>query len=343
MRQRRVAPQSRITTPTTMSRASAFLIVAATWVSALLAFGDASILPAPAGATTTSPALVALGRDLFFDTALSTDGKVACASCHRPEHAFADPRPVSFGVGNARGTRNAPSLINRAYGRRFFWDGRADTLEQQAAGPLTHPAEMALTQDEAVAKVVANSRYQQAFQELFGEAAPTFAHITQAIAAYERALIAPSPYHRWLLRKQPLPEAAERGRELFFGRARCHLCHSGLHLTTEEFLSVGAGAGEGAQDGGRFEVTMRREDWRMFKTPSLTNVAQTAPYMHDGSITSLAEVVDFYDRGGDIAENKDYRILPLGLSVEEKQDLLAFLDALSTDPLPPGLLRQAKP
>ncbi|MCW5965559.1 MAG: hypothetical protein KIT83_16095 [Bryobacterales bacterium] len=320
-----------------MSSSRAFLLVAAL-LCAVLAFGDESILPPPRGASAVAPQLVELGRDLFFDTALSADGTVACASCHRPEHAFADPRPVSLGVGNAKGTRNAPSLINRAYGRRFFWDGRADTLEQQAAGPLTHPVEMALTEEETVARVVANPRYRQAFQRNFGEDAPTFAQITQAIATYERALVSPSPYHRWLLRKQPLPEDAERGRLLFFGKARCHLCHNGLHLTTEEFLSVGAGAGEGSQDGGRFEVTMRREDWRLFKTPSLINVARTAPYMHDGSMATLSDVVDFCNRGGDIAENKDYRIVPLGLLAEEKRDLLAFLDALTTNPLPQSLL-----
>ncbi len=325
-----------------MSRARLLLPLVAALLCAVLAFGDASILPVPRGANAFSPEVVELGRDLFFDTALSADGKVACASCHRPEHAFADPRPVSLGVGDARGARNAPSLINRAYGRRFFWDGRADTLEQQATGPLTHPSEMALTQEEAVAKVAANPRYRQVFQQHFGEAAPSFEHITQAIATYERALVSPSPYHRWLLRKQPLPDEAERGRVLFFGTARCHLCHNGLHLTTEEFLSVGAGAGKGAQDGGRFESTMRREDWRLFKTPSLINVARTAPYMHDGSIATLAEVVDFYDRGGEIAENKDYRILPLGLSAQEKQDLLAFLGALSTDPLPQHLLEPSR-
>lgn len=318
-------------------------VLLAAGLAVVLAFADASVLPPPAGAGGSADAeLVALGRDLFFDETLSADGKVSCGSCHRPEHAFADPRVVSLGVGNQRGTRNAPSLINRAYGRRFFWDGRAETLEQQAAGPLTHPTEMGLSPQEVVDKVGANPRYREAFQSHFGEPAVTFQQVTRAIAAYERALVAPSAYHRWLLRKEALGTEAERGRVLFFGKARCHLCHSGMHLATEEFLSVGAGVGGGAQDGGRFEVTMRREDWRLFKTPSLTNVARTAPYMHDGSMATLAEVVDFYDRGGDIAENKDYRVIPLGLTSQEKQDLLAFLQALNTEPLPAALLKPPK-
>ncbi|MCU0229177.1 MAG: hypothetical protein MUF01_16220 [Bryobacterales bacterium] len=323
----------------TMKRARVAVLLAGC-LAAVLAFADGSILPPPPGAgATANAALVELGRDLFFDEALSADGRVSCASCHRPEHAFADPRPVSLGVANQRGTRNAPSIINRAYGRRFFWDGRAQTLEQQAEGPLTHPAEMGLSPRQAVATVAANPRYREAFQSHFGAQSPTFAQVTQALAAYERALVSPSPFHRWLLRKQPLTDDVERGRVLFFGKARCHLCHSGMHLTTEEFLSVGAGAGHGAQDGGRFDITMRPEDWRLFKTPSLTNVARTAPYMHDGSLATLAEVVDFYDRGGDIAENKDYRVIPLALTSHEKRDLLAFLNALTTDPLPAHLLK----
>jgi cytochrome c peroxidase len=295
----------------------------------------APLLPAPPGKQGDTPALVALGEKLFFDRGLSKDGTVACATCHRPEHAFADPRPVSRGVGGAAGTRNAPSLINRAYGRRFFWDGRADTLERQAAGPLTHPAEMGLQPAEAVAYVVRNADYLPLWRDAFGEPSrASFAQITRAIAAYERTLVAPSAFHRWLLRKEPLPEAAERGRVLFFGKARCNLCHSGLMLSTEEFLNVGAGKGAGESDGGRFEVTMRREDWRLFKVPSLMNVARTAPYMHDGSIPSLEEVIAFYDRGGDIAESKDYRVIPLHLDDREKADLLAFLRSLDTDPLP---------
>jgi cytochrome c peroxidase len=308
-------------------------------MSAGLCTADAPVLPAPKRVAEDSPQRVDLGRRLFFDTRLSKDGTVACASCHRPEHAFADPRPVSLGVNGAKGTRNAPSVINRAYGRRFFWDGRADTLEQQAAGPITNPTEMGLTEQEAVSRVAADPDYQAAFRALQGDRPVRFTDITGAIAAYERALVAPTPFHRWLARKEPLPEAAERGREIFFGKARCHLCHSGLMLTTEEFLSAGAGAGDGEADGGRFEVTMRREDWRLFKVPSLVNVARTAPYMHDGSIATLAEVIDFYDRGGEIAENKDYRIIPLSLTDTEKRDLLAFLEALNTEPLPAQLLR----
>lgn len=307
---------------------------------ALLPAAEAPLLPAPPGSKDDTPALVALGRKLFFDPGLSRDGTVACATCHRPEHAFADPRPVSLGVGGAKGTRNAPSLINRAYGRRFFWDGRAETLEQQAAGPLTHPAEMGLREAEAVAYVLGSGEYRPLWQEAYGDLSrASFPQITRAIAAYERTLVAPSAFHSWLLRKEPLPEAAERGRILFFGKARCHLCHSGMHLTTEEFLSVGAGAGHGAQDGGRFDATMRREDWRLFKVPSLTNVARTAPYMHDGSIGTLEEVIDFYDRGGDIAENKDYRVISLGLTSDEKAALLAFLESLSTEPLPSHQLK----
>lgn len=295
---------------------------------------DVPLLPAVPGAERDTPAVVALGKKLFFDRGLSKDGKVACASCHRPEHAFADPRPVSEGVGGAKGTRNAPSLINRDFGRRFFWDGRAETLEQQAAGPLLNPKEMGLRKDEAVAYVRGNGEYGALWRDAYGaESEVSFEGITRAIAAYERTLVSASRFHRWLAGRGSLTEEEERGRILFFGKARCNLCHRGMHLTTEEFLSVGAGKGEGREDGGRFEVTMRREDWRLFKAPSLNNVSRTSPYMHDGSLRTLEEVIDFYDRGGDIAESKDYRVIPLGLSDGEKRDLLAFLRSLDTEPL----------
>jgi cytochrome c peroxidase len=297
------------------------------------AASDVPLLPPAPGQERDRPAVVALGKKLFFDQGLSKDGKVACASCHRPEYAFADPRPVSEGVGGAKGTRNAPSLINRAYGKRFFWDGRAETLEQQAAGPLRNPKEMGLREEEAEAYVRGSGEYGLLWREAYGaDTKVSFEGITRAIAAYERTLVSPSRFHRWLAGRESLTEAEERGRILFFGKARCSLCHQGIHLTSEEFLSVGAGKGQGQEDGGRFEVTMRREDWRLFKAPSLNNVSRTAPYMHDGSLRTLEEVIDFYDRGGDIAESKDYRVIPLGLSDGEKRDLQAFLGSLDTDP-----------
>ncbi len=282
-------------------------------------------------AGTTEEALVALGRRLFFDPRLSADGTVSCASCHRPEHGFSDPRPVSIGAGGKPGRRNAPSVLNRDRPRRFFWDGRASSLEEQALGPLFSPVEMGNTPEMLLERLANLAEYRPLFEAAFGSPEPAVERITRALAAYERSLARrDSPWDLWAAGdKGALGEQAERGRLLFFGKAHCHLCHSGPDFTNNDFVNVGAGRAQ-LPDPGRFELTHQPGDWKLFLTPSLREVARTAPYMHDGSLATLEEVIEFYNRGGGPSENKDYRIVPLHLTDQEKSDLLAFLRALSS-------------
>lgn len=283
-----------------------------------------------AGLSAASPQ-AELGRILFFDQRLSSDGTVSCASCHQPEHAFADPRPVSLGVHQRKGVRNAPTVLNKDRARRFFWDGRAASLEEQARGPLLHPNEMGNDRGHLEARLAQIPEYRPLFEKAFGPGPVTLERITQAIAAYERTLARrDSPFDRWVQGdKSALTPLQEKGRDLFFGKAACSQCHSGADFTNEDFANVGAGK-EDPPDEGRRAVTWRASDWRLFKIPSLREVARTAPYMHDGSLKTLEEVVDFYDRGGEVVENKDYRIRPLNLSAAEKPALIAFLQALSS-------------
>lgn len=310
------------------------------WWGALFAsVGLAAEPPAPPAGLTPpkwpagnpfSPAKAELGRLLFFDARLSADHSIACASCHRPEHAFADPRPVSVGVGGRKGARNAPTVLNRVFASRQFWDGRADSLEAQAAGPLLNLLEMANTEADLVQRLSAIKGYGPLFQQAFGDPEITLARITQAIATFERTLLSgDSPFDRFQAGDQAaLSPPARRGKDLFFGRAQCALCHSGRNFTNEDFVNISAGRSN-PPDEGRFGVTFAKADWRLFKVPTLRDIALTAPYFHDGSAATLEEVIDFYDQGGVVAENKDYRIRPLRLSPAEKRDLIEFLRALT--------------
>lgn len=272
-----------------------------------------------------------LGRLLFFDQRLSADGTVSCASCHQPAHGFADPRPRSQGIGGRLGQRNAPTILNKDRARRLFWDGRADSLEQQVSGPLLHPDEMGNSVAALESRLAAIAEYAPLFRAAFGDPKPAIDRVAKAIAAYERSLARrDSPFDRYRSGDQSaLSETQELGRALFFGKAGCSQCHIGPEFTSEEFVNVGAGR-EVPPDEGRRGVTWKGSDWRLFRVPSLREVARTAPYMHDGSLRTLEEVVDFYDRGGEVAENKDYRVRPLNLSATEKPHLVAFLGALTS-------------
>jgi cytochrome c peroxidase len=290
----------------------------------------AAMSPGLAAAAASADA-VELGRLLFFDKRLSSDGSVSCASCHSPDHGFADPRPRSEGVGGRKGARNAPTVLNKDRARRLFWDGRAASLEEQARGPLLHPDEMGNQKPELERRLSAIPEYEAFFLKAFGDKGVTLDRITRAIADYERSLVRrDSPFDRYLAGDHTaLTPSQERGRALFFGKAGCTQCHLGPELTSDDFANVGAGR-EQPPDEGRRAITWRGSDWRLFKIPSLREVARTAPYMHDGSLRTLEEVVDFYDRGGEVVENKDYRVRPLQLSAAEKSDLVAFLHALTS-------------
>lgn len=273
----------------------------------------------------------ALGRRLFYDTRLSRTAEIACASCHLQSHGFADPSAVSTGVEGRRGTRNAPSLVNLAWSRSFFWDGRAPTLEDQAGQPIENPLEMDLTLDEAVHRVTADATYQRAFAVAYGSP-PSADTLRKALASFVRTLVSSgSPYDRHLAGDdRAYTAAAARGEALFFGeKGECFHCHVVGRLTNEGFFNNGTFVEGG--DPGRKAITGRTGDLGKFKVPGLRNVAVSAPYMHDGSVATLRDVLRQYEAGGRGHPTTDPQIRPLTLTATESEDLLAFLEALTDD------------
>lgn len=272
-----------------------------------------------------------LGKLLYFDKRLSADGSVACANCHHPKFAFGDGLAVSTGIKGQKGGRSAPTIFNRAYSLAQFWDGRAATLEEQAKGPMANPIEMGNTHEALVTKLNQFPGYKKLFKEAFGTEDFNIDHVAKALATFERTVLSGnSPYDRWKAgNKKALTEAQVRGKNLFFGKARCDACHEGINFTTNAYHNLGVGTDKPRPDEGRFVVTKNPSEWGAFKTPTLREVERTAPYMHDGSIATLEEVVEFYDKGGIPNKNLDSTIRPLKLTPQEKSELVAFLRSLS--------------
>jgi cytochrome c peroxidase len=288
------------------------------------AAGDLHLPP-----THVTNSLAALGEKLFADAGLSGNGSISCATCHRPAAAFSDDKPFSQGVGGARTRRNTPIIANRIFAREQFWDGRASSLEQQVLGPLLSPTEMAGDPAAIVKYLSGHPYYKRAFVDVFGRS-PNLEDVASAIATFERTLfLSDSPFDRfeWGGDLDAISEAAIRGMGLFRGKARCSMCHAGPHLTDELYHDIGLPR---SSDYGRRDVTGSPEDSHKFKTPTLRSVAVTAPYMHDGSIATLPEVIAFYNRGGTPGAHKDKEIQPLRLTSQEERDLLAFLLALTS-------------
>lgn len=309
---------------------------------------------------------VALGKKLYFDKRLSADGTVSCASCHDPLHGFADGKSVATGIRGQAGARNSPTVLYAGFSEVQFWDGRAPTLEEQAKQPLINPVEMGQPSHDAVVKAVASiGEYPPLFQQAFGSPEITIDRIAQAIASFERTL-APfsSPFDRFLAGdKTALSDSAKRGFQLFQGKARCVTCHefntSFPYFTDNKFHNIGVAmkgnfeqlAREaqaiqarrdkeaesslahkpGVEALGRWIVTREPKDIGAFKTPGLRNVALTAPYMHDGSLKTLEEVMDFYNRGGEPNPNLDGGMRPLNLTKEEIADIIEFMRSLTDD------------
>jgi len=277
---------------------------------------------------------IALGKLLYFDKRLSKNMTVSCASCHNPFHGFTDPARTSAGVAQQLGRRNSPTVINRLFSADQFWDGRAKDLEAQAHGPLTNPVEMAMSAEgDVVERVQQVKGYAPLFAKAFGDPAIDMTRIARAIAAYERTVVSgDSPYDRFQAGDHDaLSASAVRGLALFNGKANCKACHAGFNFTDENYNDIGVGQDKPTPDAGRYEVTKKDEDRGKFKTPTLRNVSETAPYMHDGSEATLAGVIDFYDRGGIGNPNLSKEIKPLHLTASEKRDLVAFLQALTGD------------
>ncbi|WP_276133886.1 cytochrome-c peroxidase [Polluticoccus soli] len=282
------------------------------------------------------PTKESLGKMLFFDPILSEDSSVSCASCHKPEFAFADTTQFSQGVHGRIGGRNTPSAMNMDSREAFFWDGRAVTLEQQALGPIENPLEMNLPANEAVKRLSRSPRYRSVFHKVFKQY-PNKQNLAQALAAFERTLeTSNTPNDRWL-NDEPhsMSEQQIRGREVFRTKVKCLECHFSPDFTGDEFRSIGLFNGRNANDSGRYAVTKSPADLGKMKVPGLRNVAITAPYMHNGSFKTLREVIDYYDNPVlhmPDGLNRDSLLLhPLGLTEVEKQDLEAFLHALTDD------------
>ena len=297
-------------------------------------------VPVPAENPPTAEA-IELGRRLFFSPVLSVDRRLSCATCHDPRKAFADPNNVSTGVHGKKGVRNAPTVLNAAYSTSQFWDGRAASLEEQVSGPMLNAVEMGNSEAGVVRNVAADPELVALFQKAFGSSEVTMEGITKAIASYERTLVSGnSPFDRYQYGGDPkaMSEAAIRGLEVFRNpqKGNCTVCHTiGAKyalFTDSGFHNLGTGMNPEGEiaDVGRFGVTQRPADRGAFRTPSLRNVALTAPYMHDGSLKTLKEVVDFYIGGGSSNPQLDPLIKPLThLTREERSDLVEFLKSLT--------------
>src|SRR5947208_10071855 len=316
-----------------------------------------------------TPEKIALGRKLFFDGRLSADGSVACASCHNPERAFTDGKPTSTGIHGRVGQRNAPTILNALYNKTQFWDGRAKTLEEQAALPIVNPLEMGQpSMDAAVTRIAALAEYQRAFRGVFGRP-PNSPDLVRAIASYERTQVSfDSPFDHFIAGDaNALDDSAKRGWELFNTRGRCNKCHAlsedkrdVTYFTDNDFHNIGIGiirhhvvalarqAEQLIEAGdltaidraaiqtdmsalGRFLITKKGPDIASFKTPDLRNVLVTGPYFHDRSQETLWDVMDHYNKG-DGPQNPylDEDIQPLALTEGEIDDVVAFLASLTS-------------
>jgi cytochrome c peroxidase len=290
-------------------------------------------VPDPADNPTTRQG-IELGRRLFYDTRLSGDGSMSCATCHRQQFAFSDGgQRFSDGIDGILGTRNTPHLTNVAYAPQLFWDGRAPRLEDQAREPVVNPIEMHTTWPDVVARLEQDPEYPDLFGRAFGSDTISEDRIVQAIAQFQRTFVSSnSLYVRWRVSNGsiPYPDAAKRGYVMFFSEvADCFHCHNDWSFSIEEFRDIGLDA---LPDSGLAAVTGRAEDLGRFKIPTLFNVAVTAPYMHDGRFATLEEVLDHYNSGGHRSPNVDPFIrvgTGLGLTPEQKSDLIAFLHTLT--------------
>ena len=271
-----------------------------------------------------------LGRLLYYDTRLSADNTVSCGTCHTPAFAYTDGQPNSKGIRGQRGGRSAPSVINRAYSLAQFWDGRAATLEEQAKGPIQNPIEMGETHEGVVKKLNGIAGYRSLFKKVYGSEEIDIDRVAMAIATFERIVLSGnSAYDKYKAGNKTAMSASQiRGLDVYLNKAKCDGCHEGINFTANSYHNIGVGMDKPNPDEGRSAVTKNAADWGAFKTPTLRDISRTAPYMHDGSLKTLEEVVDFYDKGGIPNKNLDEKIKKLNLTEQNKKDLVAFMKAL---------------
>lgn len=306
-------------------------------------------------------AKVELGRQLYFDPRLSKDQSVSCASCHSPTEGYGAHTQFGVGILKQTGNRNSPVAYNRLLSDLQFWDGRAASLEEQAKGPIANPIEMGHTHEACLSCLKEVPGYVIQFDKIFGEI--NIDTVAKAIATFERALVTsaspfdygeqlrayagvdiddlktddPDLYKVYTKAKDdanahPMSDSAVRGRAIFFGeKGSCTACHVGANLTDEKYHNIGVGMSAEKPDLGRFEITKVEADKGAFKTPTIRNVSTSAPYMHDGSVKTLEEVVEFYNKGGEPNQWLDPKIKKLNLTDQEKKDLVAFMEACTGD------------
>lgn len=277
-----------------------------------------------------------LGRLLYFDKRLSTDGTVSCATCHIPSEGFADHHARAIGIKGRIGKRNSPTVINSGYLKHLFWDGRAPSLEEQCKGPISNPNEMTLVENphwahqECHKRIMKIKGYKALFKETFGCDRCTLDDMAKAIATFERTIVSGnSPYDRYAAGdKTALTDEQIRGLRVF-KKSGCNNCHAGFNFTDGRFLNIGVGTNEPNPDLGRYVITKKESDWAAFKVPGLRDIDKTYPYMHDGSLKTLEDVVDYYDKGGIPNKNLHPLMKPLHLTEEDKKALVSFMHALN--------------
>jgi len=283
-----------------------------------------------------SPQKVALGKLLYYDTRLSGSNLLSCASCHNPGFGWSDGQPLAVGHGMQILRRRTPTILDSAWGELFFWDGRAETLEEQALGPIQAAGEMNQDLDELVRELQEIPGYRERFAEAFPQAGITTETIAMAIATYERTVVSSrAPFDDWIEGDETaMSDSEKRGFVLYNTKARCSVCHSGWSFTDSSFHDIGLPS----SDMGRGEVLTDVAVMKYaFKTPGLRDIERRAPYMHDGSLETLEEVVDHYIAGGIQRENLSPEMQPLDLDSQERDDLIAFLRTV-TGPLNPVVL-----
>ena len=270
---------------------------------------------------------IELGKMLYFDNRLSGNNQMSCMTCHIPTAGYGDNLKTFNGFEGAVGTRNSPTIINSGYYKENFWDGRAKSLEEQALGPIQSEVEMNQDLDELVNELMAVPKYVSEFENVFDERI-TIDNIAKAIAAFERTIVVTdTPFDQYLLGdNDAITSEAKEGMELFAGKASCISCHAGPLLSDHNYYNTGISGDEG-----RFAVTGQEADRGAFRTSGLRGITQTAPYMHDGSLETLMDVVDFYNAGGGTDPNKSVLIRPLNLTEKEKLALVEFLKSLGGD------------
>jgi cytochrome c peroxidase len=276
---------------------------------------------------------ILLGKQLYFDTRLSSDDTVSCATCHDPAKGWSDAGPTSTGIRGQLGGRRSPPVSNSAYNPLQFWDGRASSLEEQAKGPIQNPVEMGNTHEVMIRTLDTIPGYVDAFKRVFGEGPMTVQQVADAIAAFERTVVTTdSKFDRYVRGDHAaLTPIEKQGLEIFNGKGHCTACHWGANFSDGRFHNIGVTEKDPKNpDLGRYVVTKNARDMGAFKTPTVRDAARRAPYLHNGSELSLETLVEFYDRGGDSRQRLDPLIVPLGLSRQEKNALVAFIRALDS-------------